>query len=40
MLGDLTAQELKSPNPWEFAIKGTKNANAQGSAWGAGRSWN
>ena len=29
------------PIPWEFAIQGKKNANAQGSArGGSGRSWN
>ena len=26
--------QLKSPHPWEFAIQGKKNANAQGSARG------
>ena len=29
--------QLKSPHPWEFAIQGQKNANAQASAWGWGR---
>ena len=29
--------QLKSPHPWEFAIQGKKNANAQASAWRWGR---
>ena len=28
--------QLKSPHPREFAIQGTKNANAWGWAWGEG----
>ena len=31
--------QLKSPHPREFAIQGKKNANAPGSARGAGGSW-